>query len=374
MRLLRNGAVGRVAHYAKRCSVENMAQIDRASFWEAASSAFANDALELTLLPTEQCNLRCTYCYERFEVGHMSDAVVASVKNLLRCRAPELRKLHIDWFGGEPLLAADVVEDISGFARDLADQDPFLDYTSSITTNGILLTPEMVRRLESVHVRDMHVSLDGPAEAHDLTRKSRGGSGTFAKIERNLEAIRSTPINVRIQLRVHVTPANITLLDDFVDWLSDTLLCDPRFSLYFFPIVDLGGPNRGRFPILDHARAAETVQRLTQRIRRTVTAEKPASKTAGCNSHYVCYAAKPNAWLVRADGRLSKCTVAFDDERNNVGRLLPDGSLQLRKEHLDVWMRGWTTGDEMSLHCPNEGLRQADEETVRTTGGRVRLV
>jgi uncharacterized protein len=352
-----------------------MAQIDRASFWESASLAFANDSLELTLLPTEQCNLRCTYCYERFELGRMSDQVVASVKELLRRRAPELRKLNIDWFGGEPLLAVDVIEDIGGFAKGLARGDPFLDFTSSITTNGIRLTPEVARRIEAVNVRNMHVSLDGPAEAHDITRKSRGGSGTFAKIEKNLRGIRSTPMDVRIQLRIHVTAANITLLDDFVDWLSETFLCDPRFSLYFFPIVDLGGPNRGGFPILDHAQAAAAVQRLTERVRRPVAAGEPATANAGCKSHYVCYAAKANAWVIRSDGRLAKCTVAFDDERNHVGQLLPDGSLQLRKPELDVWMRGWTTGDEMSLHCPNEGLRRdAQAAPARTTGGRVRFV
>jgi uncharacterized protein len=78
--------------------------------------------------------------------------------------------------------------------------------------------------------------------------------------------------------------------------------------------------------------------------------------------------------VVRSDGRLSKCTVGFDDERNHVGRLLPDGSLQLRKEHLDIWMRGWATGDQMSLHCPYEGLRHDDQAPPpRTTGGRIRL-
>jgi uncharacterized protein len=158
----------------------------------------------------------------------------------------------------------------------LTREDPFLDYTSSITTNGIRLTPEVARRLEEVHVRDMHVSMDGPAEAHDITRKSRGGSGTFLRIERNLRGICSTQMNVRIQLRVHVTPANITLLDDFIDWLSDNFLCDPRFSLYFFPIVDLGGPNRGGFPILDRAQAAATVERLTERVRRPIAREELA--------------------------------------------------------------------------------------------------
>jgi uncharacterized protein len=305
----------------------------------------------------------------------MSDQVVASIKHFLQRRAPELRKLHIDWFGGEPLLAVGVVEEVSGFAQELARENPFLDYTSSITTNGILLTSDVARRLAAVNVRNLHVSVDGPAEVHDITRKSGGGFGTFARIERNLNDIHSTEIDVYIQLRVHVTPANITLLDNFVDWLSATYLCDPRFSVYFFPIVDLGGPNQGHFPILDPVEAAAAVQRLTERVRRPNALPEFAAKPAGCKSYYVCYAAKPNAWVVRANGRLSKCTVAFDDERNCVGRLLPDGSLEVKKDNLDMWLRGWATGDRMSLHCPYEGLREDNPSgTSRSGGGLVNLI
>jgi uncharacterized protein len=305
----------------------------------------------------------------------MSDVTVASVKKFLQSRAWELRNLHIDWFGGEPLLALEVIEEISGFAQKLARDNPFLDYTSSITTNGILLMPEVARRLEQANVHDIHVSLDGPAEVHDMTRKTGGGHGTFSLIERHLTEIRSMDIDVRIQLRVHVTQANITLLDEFVDRLNDAYLCDSRFSMYFFPIVDLGGPNQRIFPILDGAQAAAAVQRLTKRIRRSTTAQKPTTRVARCKSNYVCYAAKPNAWVIRSNGRLSKCTVGFDDERNDVGRVLPDGSLELRKERLEPWMRGWTTGDEMSLHCPYEGLRK-DEQSggLRSAGGLINLV
>jgi wyosine [tRNA(Phe)-imidazoG37] synthetase (radical SAM superfamily) len=32
---------------------------------------FSNRLLDLTLLPIEQCNFRCTYCYETFADGKM---------------------------------------------------------------------------------------------------------------------------------------------------------------------------------------------------------------------------------------------------------------------------------------------------------------
>ncbi|MFW2438209.1 MAG: hypothetical protein ACN4GR_02430, partial [Arenicellales bacterium] len=77
-----------------------------------------------------------------------------------------------------------------------------------------------------------------------------------------------------------------------------------------------------------------------------------------CHSPYVCYAAKPNAWVVRSNGRLSKCTVGFEDERNDVGKLTPEGTFELNESRLQTWMRGWSTGDQLSLHCPYEGIRE----------------
>jgi uncharacterized protein len=332
-----------------------MPQLQQSEYWETASAAFTPDALELTILPTEQCNLRCTYCYETFELGRMEDGVVTAVKQLIRNRAPELRKLSVDWFGGEPLLAIDVIEEISGLAQQMANTHPGLEYESSITTNGVLLTSEYAQRLSVVGVRHLHVSLDGPDDIHDQTRRLRGGRGTFRRIERNLLAIRDADIDTRVDLRVHVTPANVGTLDAFTEELIESFLGDERFTAYFFPIVDLGGPNQGAFPVLDPKEAAIIARRLTRRVAEA-QAHRPA-KVKGCDSAYVCYAAKPNAWVVRANGRLARCTVGLEDPQNDVGQILPDGSLEVRADRVRPWLRGWNDGDELSLHCPYEDMR-----------------
>ena len=64
---------------------------------------------ELIILPTEKCNFRCTYCYEDFLIGKMPPAIERGVKALIDRRSDSLDRLEISWFGGEPLLAADVV-------------------------------------------------------------------------------------------------------------------------------------------------------------------------------------------------------------------------------------------------------------------------
>ena len=41
--------------------------------------------------------------------------------------------------------------------------------------------------------------------------------------------------------------------------------------------------------------------------------------------------------VIGSDGRIYKCTVAFQDPRNQVGRLLSDGRLQIDAEKWRMW-------------------------------------
>jgi uncharacterized protein len=51
------------------------------------------DVLQLMLLVSEDCNLRCTYCYERFKRGTMIPDVRQGVRALVLARAPQLKEL-----------------------------------------------------------------------------------------------------------------------------------------------------------------------------------------------------------------------------------------------------------------------------------------
>lgn len=116
--------------------------------------------LNLFLFPTEQCNFRCTYCYEDFTIGHMPPEVVSGVEALLEARSPELHSLIISWFGGEPLLAKPTVLRIGMFARSLADRYG-ISYRAAATTNGYLLDTDTASELYVTGVNGYQISLDG---------------------------------------------------------------------------------------------------------------------------------------------------------------------------------------------------------------------
>jgi uncharacterized protein len=219
---------------------------DKYSLDEEFAASFFNESLHLILLPTERCNFRCTYCYEDFSIGRMNSEVREGVKRLLDRRLNGLRSLSISWFGGEPLVARDIVEDISAHIIRAAGKRPELSYEGDVTTNGYLLDLSSVERLAELGIRSFQISLDGPQPLHDKTRVRANGKGSFDRIWGNLLAIRDADFNVNVVLRIHLTPENIHAMPDFLARIRETFLCDRRFSVLLKPVERMGGVNNGQ--------------------------------------------------------------------------------------------------------------------------------
>ncbi len=87
------------------------------------------------------------------------------------------------------------------------------------------------------------------------------------------------------------------------------------------------------------------------------------------NSRYVCYAAKPFAYVIRSDGGIGKCTVALYDGNNNIGRLNNDGTVHIDSEKASRWSRGLFSGNEKELECPLKGISAKVPARARTMAG-----
>lgn len=331
---------------------------------EGIFGALSNDSLQLILMPTEACNFRCVYCYEDFSHGRMEPQVITGVKNLIAARAPDLRSLVLSWFGGEPLLARDIIEEILSHARSLVAQHPAVRLSSDITTNAWLLTPAVFTRLLALGVLRYQISFDGPKEWHDRKRVLAGGGGTYDRIWGNLLAMRDAPGDFEITVRVHVDRENQEAIPRFIDEYEKCFGQDARFKLFMRPLSRLGGPNDRRLPILGQDEGVRVIDQLTRcadekRLERS-SAEKHAS---------ICYASQANSFLIRADGRINKCTVALNHPANQVGRILEDGRLEISSDRMVDWMRGLKSREPMELECPMIGLADPVSQLAVTTSG-----
>lgn len=198
--------------------------------------------LFLIILPTEQCNLRCAYCYEKFSRGKMTERTQSALITYIEQMLDGYQELYISWFGGEPLLAMDVIERLSSTIMEFCRKKK-INYRAGITTNGVKLTKSIVEKLLDYNVLDYQVTLDGDQALHDKQRVTVSGGGTFAQIYYNLKEMRSIKRNFGVIMRTNIGQNAGKAIFEYIDNIKRDFMEDERFMLHFVAIVQIARLN-----------------------------------------------------------------------------------------------------------------------------------
>lgn len=294
------------------------------------------------IVPTMSCNCRCEYCYENHAAVKMSDEVYDAIKRFLVIQkkkgAP--RCFHLEFFGGEPLLCSEKVLELSSFARDLFS-DSNCQYIGSMTTNATLLNFDVFKKLNESGVRYFQITFDGPRDFHNSRRFFVNGDGTFDTIWNNLMQAKKSDLLFEIALRLHVTPENVAMIEDFSKNELSVFLSDPRFKFFFHELLPLGGPHDSEIEMF---RTSEEVKKVLEQLN---------SRATFSESSRICYAANPRSIVILPDMRLCKCTVTLD--KSVCGELMMDGSLDMDNEIFTIWCAPYLYPEKKFL-CPKNDV------------------
>ncbi|GLS05163.1 anaerobic sulfatase maturase [Chitiniphilus shinanonensis] len=134
-----------------------------------------------------QCNLDCTYCFylhkedllHQPKMPRMSESLLAAhIRQYIEAHTGD--RVDFSWQGGEPTLMG-----LDFFRRVVALQQQFKKpgqrIDNDLQTNGTLLDEEWCAFLKQ-HDFLVGLSIDGPAELHDLYRYSKGGKPTHERV------------------------------------------------------------------------------------------------------------------------------------------------------------------------------------------------
>lgn len=103
--------------------------------------------------------------------------------------------------GGEPLLQFPLLRELVAYIEDVADNAQ-MNPGLVVKTNGTILTPEIVEFFRQHRVRVV-VSIDGPAEVHDLQRRSLQDMGTYTSVSHNMLSLINNEVECTASLTVH---------------------------------------------------------------------------------------------------------------------------------------------------------------------------
>ena len=272
-----------------------------------AFMSFANGViLSVTIVTTLNCNFNCPYCFETHNGGKINlklqDKIFELIKNMLKVCGS--KKLHISWYGGEPLLAIDVIENLSKKFIQYTKENN-IEYDASIITNGYLLNQKIIDLLENYKVNNMQITLDGLKENHNKTRCLANGEPTFDKLIDNLYNIKFLGT---INIRHNIHENNYKDIEELKKIVLDIKLKTKNNIRYYSALI-INNPAEQR---------KNQVNFLEDTLALELEADKFAKQLKFC-SPFFCSANKLWPIVIGNDGYLYKCWEDVWDKKRSFG-------------------------------------------------------
>ena len=322
-------------------------------------------------MPTYDCNLRCSYCFQdhmrtKAEFRHLLKVMSTSVIDRIFQSMPKIEALHgtgtdtlrsIGFFGGEPLLAASrsSVEYILRNAWNRGSTSIWaVSNATELEAYEDLLGPNKIDSLQ--------ITLDGPPQEHDKRRIYPDGSGSFHRIAHNITM--ALDKGVAVSVRLNIDRNNVARLPELAEvmhtqgWSSYS-----NFSAYTAPIhaaneqthksstFDSWGLDQAQselekqfssLSIID--RPNDNIKQSTRRIFNNIKVLGPNLKESFCSAHSGMY-------IFDTFGDIYACWERTGDPSIRIGHVAEDGSLQLNQHTIELWRSRTVSSNPVCRQC-----------------------
>jgi uncharacterized protein len=288
--------------------------------------------LGYTIVTSLGCNFDCPYCFEDKRPSLLKPAVADAMVEILEQALPTIDKLSVTWMGGEPLLGARQLLELSSRFIAVCDAAD-VAYAATIVTNGWFLDGPTAAALAAARVRSAQVTIDGPPDVHDHVRPHASGAPTFERIVAN---VMDAADHLEIHVRVNVDRHNAHRSGELLVMLAEAGLAG-RVKVGLGRITDatsnaqapvarygsscLSGPDFGEFELVFNALAHELGFGPP-------SAPRPVATP--------CTAVRAREVVVGSDGELWKCWDDIGDPAQVIGSVFEH---RVTNEHLDPWLR-----------------------------------
>lgn len=194
---------------------------------------------KVVILPTETCNLGCTYCY----AGALPlknrikwEAIEAAVNLIIHNAKLAVNKNGSITFlgGGEPTVHWDLLVRTTDFARNKSKSEK-VKLHISLVTNGTLLTEEKINWL-SINMDHITVSFDILPSIQNEQRPYAGGLNSYEKVEQTIKILLKYKCSIGI--RSTITQNSVSYMSKMVKYLDKTLKGINKIQ--FEPLTELG--------------------------------------------------------------------------------------------------------------------------------------
>ncbi len=277
-----------------------------------------NNVLVITIAPTMDCNFSCPYCFENKKKGNMKDENIQRIVNFINSHN-NIDTLNITWFGGEPLLAPHIIENISK----QIDKQKFRNINASIITNGYFFTRENIELLKYCNVKQIQISIDGMSENHNKVKYTTTDKNTFATIIHNLDNFdKMSDTGMQICIRVNISKKNEN------DFLKVYDFFKKRYHHNNISIVPA-------FVMSTTKNHGEKSNLFISNMDKFLFCKKVFMRTHDirlifpCDDITECAVRNNNSWVFDAEGNVYKCWEVIGHQEYKVGEIRGNGEIYI---------------------------------------------
>ena len=265
------------------------------------------------ILPTTVCNARCFYCFEQgMQYRKMSpETVEDTLQFILQHKPQEEKKIHIHWFGGEPMCASDNIDRICTGLTEAG-----LEFTAEMTSNGSLFTEESAKKAaENWKIGKIQITLDGMAE--EYARRKRYVhtlKDPFQTVIRNIHLLIAAGIHISV--RLNVDENNLQEIRQVTDYLKKEFSEEERKKLHVYAHSLFGQPGEGMdaCPVNMGSDMLEAhVLKINEYIQQQGLMIHDLDSLFNLKSHFCMVTAPECNVLIDASGRLFSCEAMPED-------------------------------------------------------------
>lgn len=306
-------------------------------------STFEDSTYHLTINPTLDCNLKCWYCSTEYKNakhnGIMSKETIEAVKQHIKyiVESKKARHLHLDWFGGEPLMCFyEVIMPIAKMAIDLCDANN-VHFSHHITTNSVYMTEEMIRDFTEIRLSSFQIPIDGNKKHHNTIKFNEDKSGTFDTIINNLNIISDIVPNARITLRINYDKKTLYGIEDIIPLITEN--AKKHITVDFQRVWQISCDTKDLAQL-------EYVKKIFNK--RGLTSGFWAYQPGIFNR---CYSDRFHHYAINYDGNVFKCTAQDYGEDKIIGKLHSNGMISWNMKLLSNLFAHSTFENDRCLQC-----------------------
>ncbi len=265
------------------------------------------EIIAYTIFTTTDCNARCFYC---FELGRsripMSEDVARKTADYIvnHCGG---KRVHLSWFGGEPLMNPVAIDIIC----DRLHQEN-IEFGSFMYTNGYLFDDAMVEKAATKwNLKRLQITLDGTETVYNRIKAFVYREGNpYQTVLDNIRRLvdRSIQVSIRLNMDLHNAEDLLKLADELAQRFAGT----ENLSIYAYHLFKGSTANADLHTEEEWRKRSEAMRRLEERLMVGGLMRERAINPKVKLNH--CKADAGNGITVLPDGNIGLCDLYSETE------------------------------------------------------------